>query len=167
MTSSAELKISRVFAAPIDLVFQAFVEADHLVNWWGPVGADVHIETLDASPGGMFHYCLSVPDVGEMWGKLAFREIVPPERIVYISSFSDAAGNVVRAPFSDRFPLKVLNILTFTEEGGQTRVALHAEPIESTDAEREMFDSMVGSMEQGFGGTFDQLNDYLTQIQGE
>lgn len=158
------LVISREFDAPRELVFEAWTEAGHLANWWGPTGSTVHVERLDLESGGVFHYLLTSPEGHEMWGKFVYREIVPPERLVYVSSFSDEDGNTIRAPFSDTFPVQILNTLTFAESGGKTTVTLHGTPVDPTDAEREMFESMFESMQQGFAGTFERLDAYLERV---
>lgn len=160
-----ELVITREFDAPRDLVFKVWTEAEHLARWWGPAGSAVHVEKLELRPSGVFHYRLTMPDGYEMWGKFVYREIAPPERIVYTSSFADEEGNTIRAPFSEAFPLEILNSLTFTEQDGKTTLTLHGLPVEPSDAEREMFDSFIESMEQGFAGTMDQLSVYLESLE--
>ena len=94
-------------------------------------------------------------------GKFIYHEITPPERLVLVNSFSDAAGNIVRAPFSREWPLEVRNVITLTESNGKTTLMLRGDPINATEAERRKFDSFHASMNQGFGGTFDQLSAYL------
>ena len=44
-------------------------------------------------------------------------------------------------------------------------VAWYGGPINPTDEERAAFEGMFDSMNQGFGGTFDQLADYLAKVQ--
>jgi uncharacterized protein YndB with AHSA1/START domain len=57
----------------------------------------------------------------------------------------------------------VLNTMTLTEKDGRTTVALVGGPINATEEERRIFAGMHDSMRQGFGGTFDQLADYLAK----
>ena len=86
--------------------------------------------------------------------------------IVFVNSFSDAEGGITRAPFPQlegKWPLEVLNTMTLTEQGGMTTLNLRGGPINATEEERKMFASMHESMRQGFGGTFDQLADYLAK----
>ena len=71
------------------------------------------------------------------------------------------SADTTRAPFFDDWPLQVANTVSFTEEGGQTTVALHGGPICATPAERSRFAENFESMAQGFGGTFAQLEAYL------
>ncbi|MNR57629.1 hypothetical protein D3C85_1784490 [compost metagenome] len=51
-----------------------------------------------------------------------------------------------------------------TEEDGHTIITMKGVPINATEEEIAFYASMKGSMEQGFGGTFKQLDDYLAQI---
>ena len=61
-------------------------------------------------------------------------------------------------------PLEVSSTLTLTEQDGKTTLTLRGGPINATEEERKMFASMFRSMEQGFGGTYDQLAAYLATI---
>ena len=53
--------------------------------------------------------------------------------------------------------------MTLTEQGGMTTLNLRGGPINATEEERKVFESMHESMRQGFGGTFDQLAGYLAK----
>jgi uncharacterized protein YndB with AHSA1/START domain len=99
-----------------------------------------------------------------MYGRFIYREIVAPEKIVFVNSFSDEAGGITRAPFpqlGDKWPLEVLNIMTLTEDNGKTTLSQRGGPITSKADELAAFLGMFDSMRQGFGGTFDQLDTYL------
>jgi uncharacterized protein YndB with AHSA1/START domain len=160
-----EFVISRVLDAPRELVWHAWTSAEALAKWWGPKDFDNEVVKLDLRVGGVFHYRMNLPDGGVMWGKFVFREIFAPERLVHVDSFSDENENITRAPFSEKFPLEILNTLTLTEENGKTRLELRGKPINATPEEEAFFASMHDSMQQGFGGTFEQLEKYLAQAQ--
>jgi uncharacterized protein YndB with AHSA1/START domain len=119
--------------------------------------------TLDLRPGGLFHYGMRAPNGAEMWGRFEFEEIAPPERLVFISGFSDPQGGLAHHSMAPQFPLEVRNIATFTEDGGRTTVTLTGSPIRATDAQREFYESMFDSMQGGFKGTFDQLESFLEE----
>jgi uncharacterized protein YndB with AHSA1/START domain len=121
---------------------------------------------LDLRPGGIFHYAMAFQPGHDIYGRFIFREIAAPQRMMFVNSFSDAEGGITRAPFPQlegKWPLEVLNTMTLSEQGGMTTLNLRGGPINATDEERRMFDSMHESMRQGFGGTFDQLADYLAR----
>jgi uncharacterized protein YndB with AHSA1/START domain len=163
-TQNNELIITRTFNAPRKLVYKAFSEAEALAQWWGPKGAKIEVNKLDFKPGGIFHYSMQSP-MGEMWGRFHYMEIVELERIVFTNSFSDKDGNITRAPFSNDFPLEIMNILTLNEQEGKTTVTLKGSPINATEAEINFFTNMFSGMREGFGGTFDQLEEYLAKNQ--
>ncbi len=112
--------MTRIFDAPLELVFNAWTERKRLMQWWQPKGFTMHTCNIDLSPGGVFHYGMRAPDGSVMWGKWVFREIVRPERLVFVASFSDEAGGVTRHPWAPDWPLKTLSTLRFDEHEGRT-----------------------------------------------
>lgn len=160
-SAERELVIIRVFDAPRELVWQAFAESDRLAQWWGPAESTMLVYTLDFRPGGVFHYGMRSPEGHLSWGRFVYRDIQPPERMVFVNSFSDEEGNVTRAPFSPTWPLEVLNTLTLTESDGKTTLTLRGGPINATAEERDTFWKAQESLRQGFAGTFEKLAAYL------
>ena len=157
-----EMMLTRIFDASRDLVWKAFTEAERLARWWGPQGYAMRVHALDFRPGGVFHYSQRSPDGQVMWGRFVYRDIVPPERLTFVTSFADEAGYIARAPFSPTWPLEILNLLTLTEAAdGKTSLTLRGGPIDATEEERQTFWNAQDAVRQGFSGTFDQLAAYL------
>jgi uncharacterized protein YndB with AHSA1/START domain len=154
-------EIERLLDAPRERVWQAWTEVEHLKHWWGPKGFVVSHCTIDLRPGGKMHYCLRAPDGSDMWGRFVFREIVKPERLVWVNSFSDPEGGVTRHPMAPNWPREMLTTVRFADENGRTRVTVEWVPIEASDTELRAFDQGRDSMTQGWGGTFEQLTAYL------
>jgi uncharacterized protein YndB with AHSA1/START domain len=157
--------ISREFAAPRELVWKAWTERGHLMQWFGPKGFTMPAAKLDFRPGGIFHYCLCAPNGDEMWGKWVFREIVAPEKIILVHSFSDEDGGVTRHPFSPAWPLEMLSTTTFVERDGKTILTVEWVPLNPTDEERQTFEAGRNGMTQGWTGTFEQLENYLAKAE--
>jgi len=156
--------ITRVFDAPRDRVWKSWTEAERLKQWWGPKGFTVKQCKIDLRPGGIMHYCLQMPDGNEMWGKFVYREIVKPERLVFVNSFSDPKGGVTRHPGHAAWPLEMLSTVTFEAQGGKTKVTVQWAPLDTwTDLERKTFDDGRESMKQGWTGTCDQFDAYLAK----
>ena len=164
ISGDKQLSLSRTYNAPRELVYKMFSEAEHLANWWGPKGMDLKVAKLDVRPGGIFLYSMTTPDGNEMWGKFKYREVSPVEQIVFVNSFSDKDGNDIRNPWMPEWPLEVYNVLTLSEKDGKTTINLKGGPINCTAEERAIFDGASANMEQGFKGTFDQLEEYLTKF---
>ena len=165
-TADQEFVVTRTFDAPLELVWKAHTEVEHLRQWWGPQGFTMLSCTLDLRPGGLFHYGMKSPDgQHEMWGKFEFREIVPMEKLSYTVSFSDKDANTVRAPFSENWPLRVLNTAIFEAQGDKTVLTLRGLPVDANEAELKQFADFHDSMRQGYGGTLDQLEQHLAKEQ--
>jgi uncharacterized protein YndB with AHSA1/START domain len=161
-TKSADFVISRVFDAPRDLVWKAFSEPERMKEWWGPKGFTVIRSNMDLRPGGIYHYGMTSPTGEPMWGKFRYREIVPPQRMVLINSFSDEAGGIARHPMAPTWPLEMLSTFTFDEEpGGKTRVTIRWQAHNASEEEQKTFDAGHDSMRGGWGGTMDRLAAYL------
>ena len=158
-----EFVITRVFDAPRDIVFKAWTERDRLMQWWGPKGFTMLSAAIDLRPGGVFHYGMRTPNGDEMWGRWIFREVVKPERLVFVVSFSDAAGGQTRHPWAPDWPMETLSTMTLTERGGKTTVTLTWIPVNATETERKTFAAGHDSMQQGWTGTLDQLAAYLAK----
>ena len=159
--SDREIVITRVFDAPRDLVWKAVTEPERLAHWWGPKGFTMLVCDVDLRPGGVFRYSMRSPDGHEMWGKWVYRDIVPPESLSSVVSFTDEHGNIMRHPASPTWPLEVLNIMRLSEQDGKTTMTISGYPIHATEEERTTYDAGHGSMKQGFTGTLDQLEAYL------
>jgi uncharacterized protein YndB with AHSA1/START domain len=97
-------------------------------------------------------------------GKFVYREIVAPERLVFIVSFSDEKGGVTRHPWNASWPLETLSTVTFEEQGGKTKVTVQWVPHTSaTELERKTFEEGRQGMQQGWTGTMDQFAAYLAR----
>lgn len=153
--------ISRVFDAPRELMWKVWTEEDRLAKWFGPKGVTIFHSKNDLRPGGIYHYGMRTPDGQEMWGKWVYREIVKPERLVFVVSFSDPQRGMTRHPSAPDWPQEILSTVTFTEQGAKTTVTVRWVAINATAAELRVFNAGQDSMRQGWTGTFDQLADYL------
>ena len=86
--------------------------------------------------------------------------------MVFINSFSDEAGGTTRHPMRQAWPLEMLSIFTFEEQpGGKTKVTIRWSAYNASENEQKTFDSNHDSMRMGWGGTMDQLADYLAKAQ--
>jgi len=160
-----ELVITRTLDAPVELVYQAWTEPERLAQWWGPAGFDIKVKQLELKPGGKFHYSMTTPDGNEMWGIFVYGAINPPNSIEFVNSFSDADGNLTRNPWMPTWPLEIKNRLTLKLVDGKTELTLRGGPINATTEEMDLFLKTRPNMEQGFAGTFAQLEAYLETIQ--
>jgi uncharacterized protein YndB with AHSA1/START domain len=144
-----ELITTRLFDAPREVVFQAWTDPQQLKRWWGPKGFTNPVCEVDARPGGAIRIHMRGPDgtVHPMTG--VFHEVVEPERLVFTSSALDKNGEPL---------FEVLNTVTFAEEGGKTKLTVHA-TVSKVKAEAAMH---LAGMEQGWSEMLDRL---ATEVQ--
>ena len=155
--------ISRTVDAPRDLVWRAWTERDRLMQWFGPKGCTITAARLDLRADGIFHYCMRFVDGKEMWGKFVYREIVPPEKLVWVNQFSDEAGGLTRHPFNPDWPQHMLTTVTFAEDAGKTTITVQWQPIQPTAPELKTFNDNRSGMVMGWTGTFERLDEYLAK----
>lgn len=98
----ASVRIVDVFDAPREVVFAAWTEPDQLKRWWGPGFFETVFAEVDLRPGGRYELLLqpgSMRLVGE------FREVTPPQRLVYtwrwIQGVPDTRESLVTIEFRD------------------------------------------------------------------
>ncbi len=163
LADTREFVISRSFDAPRAVVWRAWTDAEELKKWFGPKGCTLPYASMDFRPGGIFHYMMRTPDGKEMWGKWTFREIAAPEKLVLVSSFSDAQGGITRHPLSATWPLETLSTTLFDEQNGKTTITIRWSPLHATEQETATFDGAHEGMKMGWSGTFEQLEAYLSQ----
>jgi uncharacterized protein YndB with AHSA1/START domain len=82
-TKDRELLLTRTLNAPVDLVWEAWTNPEHIANWWGPDGFTNTINHMDMKPGGEWSLVMHGPDGTDFKNLSIFREIVLHKKIVY------------------------------------------------------------------------------------
>lgn len=156
--------INRSFDAPIDTVYRAWTDPEHLARWLPPTGGTMSFLRADVRAGGSSHYRM-VAGGHEMYGRVEYLELSPPSRLVYAQQFCDAKETVTSHPMSPTWPRTMLTTVTLTAEGpDRTRVTVTWEPHGATTREQlETFLKARGGMTQGWTGSFDKLEAHLAE----
>jgi len=163
-TEAQDFVIIRMFDAPRELVWKCFTEPDRMKEWWGPKGSIIVASNMDLRVDGTYHGAMRDPEGRVIWAKFVYREIAPPERLVWEHSFSDEAGGLTRHPLSLTWPLKLLSRVTLEEAaGGKTKLTLRWAPLDASAEEHKTFAAAHDSMQGGWTGTFDRLAAYLSR----
>lgn len=143
-----EIVFTRVFNAPRQLVFDAWSNPEHLIQWWGPSGFTNTFHHIDVRPGGQWRFTMHGPDGVDYPNLVQFDEILPHERIAYTHSTGEEAD--------PDFHVEV----KFEEQGEKTRLTL-AMRFASTEARNSKVE--FGVLEGG-AQTLDRLGDALAEI---
>jgi uncharacterized protein YndB with AHSA1/START domain len=142
-----ELLITRVFDAPVSLVFRIWQDREHMIRWLGPKDFTCTHLDLDFRPGGMYRARIVSDAFGENWFGGTFREIEKDRLIVMTFAWEDTRGQ----PLVD-----TLVTVTFTEEGGKTVQSFHQAPFTTVETR----DSHVG----GWNECFDREQAYAEAL---
>jgi uncharacterized protein YndB with AHSA1/START domain len=167
MTSAGgvDFAIFRVLDAPRESVWAALTEPERMKEWWTPATFTMIAMNMDFRPGGSFHMGMRSGEGHKMWGKFVYQEIVPPERIVFVNSFSNQTGEIMRHPIVPTWPRQTKVTVTLEEEpSGKTKLNVRWSPHNASEVEQKTFDVSHVGMRATWGGTFDRLAAYLARI---
>ncbi len=110
--SSSEIRLTRVYDAPVQAVWEAWTVPEEVAQWWGPRGFTLTTHSRDLRAGGHWHYTMHGPDGTDYENTTQYLEVDPQARLVY-----DHGGH------RDRPPLFRVTALFTGQEGG-TRLEL-------------------------------------------
>ncbi|MAT14068.1 MAG: hypothetical protein CMJ46_02215 [Planctomyces sp.] len=143
-----EIHITRVYDAPVELVWEAWTDPEQVAKWWGPRGCTLTTHSKDLRPGGIWHYTMHGPDGTDYPNKTLYHEVEEKSKLVY-----DHGG------YDDRPPLFRVTVL-FISEGDKTRMEMTmAFPTAEEAAASKKFIKEVGG-----NSTWDRLGEYLEKV---
>jgi len=84
------INLHRIFVAPPEKVFKAFINADAMASWISPYGFVCKVHSLDATVGGSFKmsFINFTTDSSHSFGG-EYLEIIPNELLKYSDQFDD------------------------------------------------------------------------------
>jgi uncharacterized protein YndB with AHSA1/START domain len=157
--SRAEIIITRVFDAPLELVWKAWTDPQHVAQWWGPRGFTTTVTELDLRPGGRWRYCMRGPEGTEHPVKGVFEEVVPKARIVTSNKFDDD----FKHPTVTDLPSGLVTMYLFEDLGHQTRLTLRL--LHPSVDDRRKHESM--GVVAGWNSSLDCLAEHLVKLAAE
>jgi uncharacterized protein YndB with AHSA1/START domain len=135
-TANRELRLTRTFKAPIDLMWEVWTSPEHIVNWWGPNGFTNTIHKMDFREGGEWKLTMHGPDGTNYPNRSIFREIIPFKKIVYQHFNPDFIATVLFESKGDETHIQ-WSMLFDTEEMRDIVVKVHgAEEGQKQNVER-------------------------------
>jgi uncharacterized protein YndB with AHSA1/START domain len=140
----APLRVERTFSAPIDAVFDAWLQVEVLRRWW-PAGRGwtTPVAELDPRVGGVLRLVMRDPGGAEFGGHGTFVEIARPRRLVFTWTWDDdgqdARAQIVEVDLSD-------------PGDGTTQVVL---------TNRGLDDDAKEGHREGWQASFDNLDEVL------
>jgi uncharacterized protein YndB with AHSA1/START domain len=127
------------------ILFEAFANPEHLVQWWGPKGLSNKVQAFDFKPQGLWTFITNTPD-GKLIGNASqFIDIVKDQRISFL--------HIDPAP---RYTM-TMNFKAVTETTANISWHMQFEP----NVENDKFRPMV---ELATARNLDRLEVYLPKV---
>jgi len=150
LPSDREIVLTRVFAAPRRLLFEAWTRPEHVKRWYGCGAATLRVCEIDLRVGGAWRYALRAPDGVDHTMQGVYREITPHGRLVYTEQY-------VTSGFTSN---EALVTVLFAEHDGMT--TLTSTVLHQSKADRD--GHLNAGVEAGAAQTFDRLADHLATM---
>ncbi len=142
---SNEIKIVRIYDAPVQAVWDAWTDPEQVAQWWGPRGFTITTQSKDLKTGGHWKYMMHGPDGTDYWNITTYLEVEEGKKLVY-----DHGGN------EDQPPLFRVTVF-FIDEKGKTKLDMTmtlATP-EAAEETRKVIKKTGGN------STWDRLAEFL------
>jgi uncharacterized protein YndB with AHSA1/START domain len=136
-----EVVITRTFAAPAALVYEAMTTPEHVRRWWGAGHGEVTTCEVDLRVGGKWHFAQTTPGGDEVSFSGEYRELDPPGRMVHTEIFDNIQS-----------PESVIES-TFTEVDGHTTLTA----VITYDSPETVEMVLASGMETGLNDSYDAL----------
>jgi uncharacterized protein YndB with AHSA1/START domain len=144
------LTLQRNIPAPLESVWDAWTQPEHIAQWWGPKGMQVNIAKHDLRIGGQWRYTMEMQDGNIFVSDGTYADIETHKKLVSSADFRPMTIGVV---------LEVL----FKEDGKNTNLEFHVQ--HPTMAYRKQQEGM--GFYKGWDAAFDRLENYLKDLSGQ
>lgn len=124
-----DFRVTRVIQAPVDQVWNAWVDPEMVKRWWGPEGFTAPVVRVDFREGGTTLVSMRAPEGYEIFNTWTYQKIEPMRSIQFVSRFSDADGNAIdpgAVGLPPAIPAEVPHAVTFRSlDSGRTEMTIH------------------------------------------
>lgn len=144
-TGLPEMTLTRVINAPLELLWEVWTNPHHIAQWWGPQGFTNPICEWEAQDGKKIFINMIAPDGSSHPIDGEFKEVVKPERLVFITAKTDNTGNRI---------VEIINTVNFTSIADKTRITIHAKVLKAPQA-------FLEGMGDGWNTSMDKLENYI------
>jgi uncharacterized protein YndB with AHSA1/START domain len=148
---SNELKILRLFDAPLQAVWDAWTDPEQVARWWGPRGFTLTTHSKDLRPGGRWVYTMHGPDGTDYPNIAYYHEVREREALVYDHGASEGKPPLFRVSVyfkasGDRTAMDMTMTLATPEAAEEIRKFIKRAGGEST------WDRLAEYVEKGSSG---------------
>ena len=161
MSNHHDLVLERTIDAPIDLVWQAYTDPEHLKQWFAPRPFQITECELDLKPGGIFRIRMTGPDGFDTGHGNAgcVLEVVEGRKLSWTSALGPGYRPAEMGEGCESFPMTTIVTL---EDAGNGKTAYKAVALHKNAADMEMHEKM--GFQEGWGTTATQLEEHAQSL---
>jgi uncharacterized protein YndB with AHSA1/START domain len=148
------LTIERDFAAPRQMVWDAYTKSELLDQWFAPKPMTTKTRSMEFREGGHWHYAMVDPSGQEYWGRLDYLTISPIDGYAALDGFADASGALNPDLPQGRWDV------TFTDAEPRCRVCT----LVSYGSTEDLDKVIQMGMEAGMTSTLERLDELLLDL---
>ncbi|MBC7792990.1 MAG: SRPBCC domain-containing protein [Clostridia bacterium] len=149
-----KVELERFYAKPCGLVFKAWTSADHVKNWFPPIGYSALQCKVEPRVDGVFELVMHAEDgSNDHWMRGKFTALAPPNSLAFDANVTQLDGTPL---------FSAATVVTFNEEGDGTRV--HVVQTYSINADPEMIKAMMQGAPIGWGQSLDKLGAEIERV---
>ena len=89
LPSETEIRFTRLFRHPPRILFEAWTRPEHIRHWWGCDESNISVCEVDLRIGGSWKITMQMSDGSNHRFHGVYREIAPPERLVYSECYDE------------------------------------------------------------------------------
>lgn len=125
-----DLVVKRIIDAPLELVWKAWTEPEHVMKWWGPKHYTCPYCKIDLREGGKFVFAMRAPaEQGgqETYTAGVYKKIIPMQYLEFIQGMSDREGNPIDPALVGMppdFPEEIRTSIVFKARGELTELII-------------------------------------------
>ena len=161
MTQHIDLVLERTLDAPVDLVWAAYTDPEHLKQWFAPKPYQITECELDLRPGGIFRIRMVGPDGFDTGHGSAgcVLEVEQGKKLTWTSALGPGYRPAEMGEGCESFPMTA--IVTF-EDAGNGKTAYRAVALHKDAKDKETHEKM--GFHDGWGTVAGQLEEYAKSL---
>ena len=97
-----EIRLTRVYDAPVKAVWDAWTDPQQVAQWWGPRGFTITTHSKDLRPGGHWDYTMHGPDGTDFLNTTKYLEVEKYAKLVYDHGATETQPPLFRVPNRER-----------------------------------------------------------------
>ena len=161
MTNETDLVLERTLDAPVDLVWRAYTDPEHLKKWFAPKPYEISEIELDLRAGGVFRIRMTGPDGFDTGHGTpgCVLEVIEGRKLVWTSALGPGFRPNEAGEGCESFPMTA--VITFAD-AGDGKTAYKAVALHKDLADKETHEKM--GFHDGWGTTAGQLEELAQSL---